>query len=114
MNGSGVRSKAYNKSIRHHDKDSDTHSIEYFNFLKQSLVTNISKDNDQYRVLKKKSIIREAIFVDLFTNVQLPSPESQKELTVTSNITNKDIFNVKSKSNTSFQEVHLVNSILQS
>ena len=42
------------------------------------------------------------------------SQESQKELIVISTIINKDIFKVKSKGNTCFQEVHLVNPIFQS
>ena len=97
LNESGVRSKASNKSIRHHDKDSDTYSTEAFNFLNNSSPTNIFKDNDLYRVLKKKPIIRKAIFAESFPNVHLPSPESQKELTVPSTIIITYILKVESK-----------------
>ena len=114
LNESGVRSKDSNKSIRHHDKISDTYWTEAFNFLKKSSPTNISKDNDLYRVLKKQPIIREAIFAKSFPHVHLPSPESQKELTVPSTIIIKDIIKVESQDNTSFQEVHLVNPKFQS
>ena len=108
LNESEVRSKASNKSIRHHDNDSDTYSTEAFNFLNNSSPTNIFKDNDLYRVLKKKPIIRKAIFSESFPNIHLPSPESQKKLAVPSTIIITYIFKVESKGNTSFQEVHFV------
>ena len=76
-------------------------------------VKNISRDKYSYQGIDKEQIIREAIPVDTFNNLQFSTKESKKELIVTTNISDKDIFKVNLKGNAPFQGVQLVNTTFQ-